>query len=124
MQLGDPEAVGALDHHDRRLGHVDPDLDDRRGHQHLELAGPEAVHDLLAGGGRHLPVHEPDPQPGQLAGGQPLELLGGRLRLDPQRLPDQRADDEGPVARRHLRAHPLPGRRLAAHGPRPAATRS
>jgi CDP-6-deoxy-D-xylo-4-hexulose-3-dehydrase len=30
VQLGDTEAVGVDDDHDRRVGHVDPDLDDRR----------------------------------------------------------------------------------------------
>ena len=38
VQLGDAEAVRALDHHDGGLGHVDADLDHGRGDEHLELA--------------------------------------------------------------------------------------
>ncbi len=125
VQLCDAEAVGALHDHDGGLGDVDADLDDRGGDQHIELAGAEAVHHLLADGGRHLAVHEPDAQPRQLAGRQPLELLAGRLGLDPQRVADQRADDEGPVPRGHLLR--APGPRRPARPParrRRAATRS
>ena len=114
MQLRDPEAVGALHHHDGGLRDVDADLNDRGGDQDIELARAEAVHHLLADGGRHLAVHEPDAQPRQLAGRQPLVLLAGRLGLDPQRVADQRAHHEGAVPGRHLGAHPVPGLRLAA----------
>ena len=36
VELGEPEPVGALDDHHRRLGHVDADLDDGRPDQHVE----------------------------------------------------------------------------------------
>ena len=36
VELGEPEPVGALDDHHRRLGHVDADLDDGRADQHVE----------------------------------------------------------------------------------------
>ena len=38
VQLGEPEAVGLLDDHDRRVRNVDADLDHRRRHQNLRLA--------------------------------------------------------------------------------------
>ena len=36
VQLGEPEALRLLDHDHGRIGHVDPDLDHRGGHQQLE----------------------------------------------------------------------------------------
>ena len=44
VELGEPEPVGALDDHHRRLGHVDADLDDGRADQHVELAVAEPRH--------------------------------------------------------------------------------
>ena len=38
MQLRQPEALGVLDHHDRRVGHVHADLDDGRRDQHVDVA--------------------------------------------------------------------------------------
>ena len=37
MQLGEPEQVGALDHHHGRVGHVDAHLDHGGRHQHVDL---------------------------------------------------------------------------------------
>jgi hypothetical protein len=44
VQLREPEALGVLDEHHRRVGHVDADLDHRRGDQHVELAVAEGAH--------------------------------------------------------------------------------
>ena len=70
----------------------------------------------------------------QLAGGQALELLGGRLRLHPRRVAHQRAHHEGAVAHGHLGPHPVPGRPgtfvavtgdpLGRHGTRPGGISS
>ena len=79
MQLRQPEAIGMLDHHDGRVGHVDPDLDHRRRHQHLDLAGPETPHDVVALLRLESPVHQRDRQ-GRPAGGQRLGHAGGRPR--------------------------------------------
>ena len=38
VELGEPEAVGLLDDHDRRVRDVDADLDHRRRDEHVELA--------------------------------------------------------------------------------------
>ena len=67
VQLGQPEQVGALDHHQGGVGHVDPDLDHGGGHQHLQLAGPEALHQRPPLGHRQLPVQAADAVAAQLA---------------------------------------------------------
>ena len=64
MKLGDAEAVRVLDHHHGHVRHVDADLYDRRGDEHLELAAPECGHRgflLLRG---KLPVEQADGEPG------------------------------------------------------------
>ena len=60
VQLGEAEALGMLDHHDRRLGHVDADLDDRRGDEELRLAGGEARHGGVLLRRLHLAVKQAD----------------------------------------------------------------
>ena len=62
MELGEPEPVGALDDHHRRLRHVDADLDDRRPDEDVELAVAEPGHLRVAVGGLHPPVDHPDPE--------------------------------------------------------------
>ena len=44
VELAETEPVGVFDHHDRGVGHIDPDLDDRGGDQDVELAAAEPVH--------------------------------------------------------------------------------
>ena len=60
MQLAEPEEVGALDDERVHRRHVDPRLDDRRAHEHVELAVPEVDDDLLQGTLVHLPVGDRD----------------------------------------------------------------
>ena len=62
VELGEPEPVGALDDHHRRLGDVDADLDDGRADEHVELAVAEAGHLGVALGGLQPAVDEPDPE--------------------------------------------------------------
>src|SRR5256885_3401557 len=47
MQLRQPEAIGAFDHHGRRVGDVHADFDDGGRDQDVDLAGDEALHDLV-----------------------------------------------------------------------------
>ena len=44
VQLGEAEALGMLDHHDRRVRHVDADLDHRRRHQRSIAGAGECGH--------------------------------------------------------------------------------
>src|SRR5919206_500998 len=54
MQLGEPEPVGLLDDHDRRVRDVDADLDHGRRHEHVELPRLEPSHQLA-------PLRRPTP---------------------------------------------------------------
>ena len=80
VQVGEPEPVRARD--DDRVGarHVEPGLDDRRRHQHVDLAVEERDHhalELLLG---HLPVRDRDPH----LRSQRLDQPAGAVdRLDP-----------------------------------------
>ena len=134
VQLRQAEALGVLDHHHRRVGHVDADLDHRGRHEHVRSRRPRSGHHgvlLLAGfmrpcssptrdlGQRALPA----PRPSAVAASHVLELLG---------LLDQRIDDvglaarlraRGAAARRRLGA-PLARRRRCAIGVRPGGSSS
>ena len=93
VQLGEPEALRLLDHDHGRVGHVDPDLDHRGGHQQLERAGREVGHDPVLVPARHPAVDQPD----DLAKARlerPVTLLRGRLVgiLGGFGIADQRAD--------------------------------
>ena len=98
VQLGDAEALGPLDHHHRRVGDVDADLDHGRRDQHVGLAGGEGGHRRRLLGRGHLAVQDADLELAQLAAAQPLRLLLGRLARLFLGLDDQRADDEGLAA--------------------------
>ena len=71
VQLAQAERVCALDHQRVRLRDVDPRLDDRRGDEHVRIAGEER-HPLLQLALGHLPVGDEEAQlrgHGQLGGG-------------------------------------------------------
>ena len=65
MQLRQPEALGVLDEHHARIRHVDPDLDDGGGDEHVHLAGREGRHRRVAEVRLLLAVHDPDAELGQ-----------------------------------------------------------
>jgi hypothetical protein len=60
VQLRQAEALGMLDHHQRGIGHVHPDLDHRGGHQHAHQPLLEQVHHRLFLGRRHARVQQAD----------------------------------------------------------------
>ncbi len=98
MQLGEAEAFGVLDDHDRRFGHVDPDFDHGRGHQDAGAAGGEILHRLVALRRLHLAVDKADlvtedlrKRPGP---------IGRRRQIHGFRFLDHRADPIDPRARR------------------------
>ena len=44
MELGEPEPVGVLNHHDRGIGDVQPHFDDRGGHKNVNVSCLEGLH--------------------------------------------------------------------------------
>ena len=60
MQLRQAETVGILDHHERRIRHVDADLDHHRRHQHLHVARRKRRHRRFLFLCGHLPVQQRD----------------------------------------------------------------
>ena len=62
VELGQPEPLGMLDHHDARVGDVDPHLDDGRRDQDLDLSLPEPPHDAVPLVALEPPVHQADLQ--------------------------------------------------------------
>jgi hypothetical protein len=52
----DAEAVGVEDDHHRGVRHVDANLDDGGGNEHVEIACTERLHDGLLLGTRHPAV--------------------------------------------------------------------
>ena len=58
VQLGQPEAIGVLDHDDRGVGDVDADLDHGRGHQHVGHPARESLHGRFPRGRRLLTVDD------------------------------------------------------------------
>ena len=104
MQLSQTEALGVLDHHDAGVGHIHAHLDDRRGHQHVDLSGMEGVERFLLVGALHAAVHQRHAQIAQVFRAQLLiDDLGG-LCVHGLALLDQRADDVDLPSRLHLRA--------------------
>ena len=100
VQLGQAEALGALDHHQRGIGDVDADLDHRGRHQDVQHAGAELFHDLIALVEVQAPVDQAHPAVRQ-RGAQGGVALGGVGEVDLVALFDERADPEGLPPRRH-----------------------
>ena len=78
VQLGEAESVRAVDHDGVGVGDVDPRLDDRGAHQHLESTVIEVEHRQLQVAFAHLSVR--DPHLGVRSevahvGGNPLDVL-------------------------------------------------
>src|SRR4051794_11061568 len=111
VQLRDAVALGVLDEHHRRVGHVDADLDDAGGHEDVGAAGGEGGHGLLLVARAHLPVHEHTAEVLELGRLQALVLARRGARLELLGLLDERADDERLAPRAQLLAHALVGPR-------------
>ena len=114
VQLGDAVALGVLDEHHGRVRDVDPDLDDRRRHEHVGAARGEARHRRLLLARAHLPVQQHDAEVRELALRQPLVLGGRGARLERLGLLDERAHDERLAAGAQLLADALVGARALA----------
>ena len=116
VQLRDPEALGVLDQHHGRVGHVDADLDHGRRDQHLGRTGDERGHRLLLLARAHLPVQQRDAdsraaRPARKRSSSTVAALAPARRLRRGRpsgspaavgLARQRADDVGLASRAQL----------------------
>ena len=121
MELGEAEPLRLLDDHDGGVGHIDPDLHDRRRHQDPHLPGREVRHDGVLLRRRQLPVDKPD-----LAAQARLEVLGPLLcGLEVQELglADQGTDPEGLGAAQDGRNKPVLHLRNPGHGGRAGCDR-
>ena len=110
VQLRDPVALGVLDEHDRGVGHVDADLDDRRGDEDVGLAGREARPSRAASRrGRIWPCSSATRKSrSSPAASRSYSAVAAR-RLQRLGLLDERADDEGLAPGAQLLADPLVG---------------
>ena len=133
VQLRDPEALGVLDQHHRRVRHVDADLDHRRRDQHVGLARRRTRPSPPASrGGASWPCSSTRRRSRSSPRAQALELVGRGARAPSRRRPrlglDERADDErlapgaqllARSARRRARARARPTITWVAIGRRP-----
>ena len=92
VQLREAEALGVLDHHQRRVGHVDADLDHRRRDQHARScrATKSAITSALSSGFIR-PCSSPTASAGPSAASELRVQRDGRLQLELLRFLDQRA---------------------------------
>ena len=90
MQLRETKPLGVLDHHDRRVGHVDADFDHRSRHQNLQLALGERCHHSVFLRTFHSPMQQPNGRPQDL---RQMSVAGfGSRQLRYLRRFDQRAN--------------------------------
>ena len=119
VQLGEPEAFGALDQHDGGVRHVDADLDEARGDEHVQPAGLEGRHDGIALGRLELPVHHADAELAELAaaaGARPRPRPWPPRSTPTRRSPGRRRTPGAPCAAGAARSRsppPLRSRRRA-----------
>src|SRR3954447_4463327 len=90
VELCETEALGALDHHERSVGHVHADLDDGGADKQIGAPGDEIGHHRRLLRRREAPVQKPDAQAGQFPGEQRVRLER-RLHIAFLRLLDHRA---------------------------------
>ena len=106
VELGQPEPVGLLDDHDRRVRNVDAHLDHGCRDEDVELARLEARHQLPPLGRAEAAVQETDAVLAEFPTSKPVRLGLCRARLRRLRLLDQRADDVGLPAGVEVLAQP------------------
>ena len=83
MKLGEAEALGVFDEHERGIRHVDADFDDGGGDEHVDLVRGKGAHDGILFLRLHLAVDGGDAQVGKdlllqvrCIGGDGLALVG------------------------------------------------
>ena len=100
MELGEAEALGVFNQHERGVRHVDADLDDGGGDEHVDLMRGESAHDGVLFLRLHLAVDGGDAKVGEdlflqrfRVGGDGLALIGELVVFR-----DHGADDIGLTA--------------------------
>ncbi len=106
MQLRQPEPLGVLDHHQRRIRDIDADFDDGGRYQQMDVAPHERVHHFLLFLLFQAAVHQSDVQSGQRLHQRCVGIDGG-LQLQRFGFFDQRADPIGLAAFQRRRVDPI-----------------
>ena len=73
MQLRQTKAVGVFYHHERRVGHIHANLDNRRAHQHLDFAVDKVLHNRV--------LLRPAQPAMQKRAGNPLQKVAAQLLI-------------------------------------------
>jgi hypothetical protein len=117
VELCEPEAVGLLDDHDRRVRDVDADFDHRRRDENVQLPRLEPGHQVTTLVRPQTAVEEPHAVVAQLTFAEPLGLTLGGPSNTRLRFLDQRADDIRLPPAVEMLAQPLVGgaRALLSH---------
>ena len=77
VQLGKAETLGVIDHHDRCVGYVDTDFDDRGGDEDVGFAALETAHGHVLVVRRHAAVQQAQAQAVEWAGAEFFVHVGG-----------------------------------------------
>ncbi len=107
VELGQAEALGVLDQHDRSVGHVDADLDHGGRDEEVDLAGLEPAHDGLLVLDAQSAVQEAHAEIGEDVAGEMASHVGSRFEIHGLRLLDQGIHDVDLAAFLHLLAQEL-----------------
>ena len=102
MELGQAEPLRVLDHHHRGVWNVDPHLNHRSGHKHMNAACGEILHQLVFLPGLHLSMEIFHPDPGRQILAESFRVVYDIFRLDHLAGLHHRADHVGLAACLHL----------------------
>ena len=94
VQLGQSEPLGLLHQHDGRIRDVDPDLDDRGGHQDVDLAPGKRVHRSCSLVAFNTTMHDADTVVGEDSLVEFRRHLGRRSQIQLRRLLHEWIHDE------------------------------
>ena len=79
MELGQAKAFGVLDDHERGVGDVYADFDDRGSDEHIDIAALEAAHDDFLVVGAKASMEQPEAKSRKVGGAEGLVHVSGGL---------------------------------------------
>ena len=94
VELGESEAIRALNQHYIGVGYINAYFHHRRSYQNVEFAVPEAAHGLVLVGGSHSSVEKRQAQLGKDFPGEPLIFLSSGFGGDSVGFVNQGVDDK------------------------------